>query len=71
MFDELEAAWRELDADPDVRVIVNSGHGPAFQTGLDVIELARNPEALRKSSPPDARLRATPHRVALRGDGSR
>lgn len=50
MFEELEAAWRELDADPDVRVIVNSGHGPSFQTGLDIIELARNKEALRKSA---------------------
>src|ERR1019366_1937241 len=27
MFGELEAAWTELDADPDVRVIVNTGEG--------------------------------------------
>ena len=27
MLDELERAWRELDADPDVRVIVNTGDG--------------------------------------------
>ena len=40
MFDELEAAWAELDADPDVSVIVNTGNGSSFQTGLDVIELA-------------------------------
>ena len=38
MFDELEAAWAELDADPDVTVIVNTGNGSSFQTGLDVIE---------------------------------
>jgi len=50
MFDELELAWTELDADSDVRVIVNTGNGPSFQTGLDVGELARNKEALRKSS---------------------
>ena len=50
MFDELEAAWAELAADPAVRVIVNTGNGKAFQTGLDVVELARNPEALRRSS---------------------
>ena len=46
----LEAAWRELDADPAVRVIVNTGAGRAFQTGLDVAELAGNPEALREQS---------------------
>jgi enoyl-CoA hydratase len=50
MLDELEAAWRELDADPSVRVIVNTGNGKAFQTGLDVRQLARDPEALRKQS---------------------
>jgi enoyl-CoA hydratase len=27
MFDELERAWLELDADPTVRVIVNTGAG--------------------------------------------
>jgi enoyl-CoA hydratase/carnithine racemase len=50
MFTELEAAWAELDADPAVRVIVNTGNGPAFQTGLDVGELASNPAALREHS---------------------
>jgi enoyl-CoA hydratase/carnithine racemase len=50
MLDELEAAWRELDADSDVRVIVNTGAGRAFQTGLDVVQLSRNPDALRKQS---------------------
>jgi enoyl-CoA hydratase len=50
MLNELEAAWRELDNDPRVRVIVNTGTGRAFQTGLDVVELAQNPEALREQS---------------------
>jgi enoyl-CoA hydratase len=50
MFRELERAWRELDDDPDVRVIVNTGAGPAFQTGLDVRQLATDPEALREQS---------------------
>ena len=36
MMHELEAAWQELDADPGVRVIVNTGIGKAFQTGVDV-----------------------------------
>jgi enoyl-CoA hydratase/carnithine racemase len=50
MLAELESAWRELDDDPEVRVIVNTGAGPAFQTGLDVVELSRDPEALREQS---------------------
>jgi enoyl-CoA hydratase len=40
MRDELRAAWTELAADADVRVIVNAARGPAFQTGADVVELA-------------------------------
>ncbi len=50
MFTELEPAWRELDADPAVRVIVNTGEGAAFQTGLDMVQLARDPAALREQS---------------------
>ena len=50
MMDELERAWLELDADPGVRVIVNTGAGDAFQTGLDMAQLARDPEALREQS---------------------
>ena len=50
MLDDLETAWQELDADPRVRVIVNTGEGRAFQTGLDVVELAKDPEALREQS---------------------
>src|SRR5205823_14009013 len=45
-----EEAWRELDADGDVRVIVNTGNGRAFQTGLDVVQLSRDPAALREQS---------------------
>ena len=46
----LEGAWVELDRDPEVRVIVNSGAGDAFQTGLDVAQLSRDPDALREQS---------------------
>ena len=61
MLAELEAAWLELDADPDVRVIVNTGAGSAFQTGLDMKQLARDPDALREQSrrTRDATLRLT------------
>ena len=40
MREEFEVAWRTLDADPDVRVIVHTGAGRAFQTGVDVGEIA-------------------------------
>jgi enoyl-CoA hydratase/carnithine racemase len=50
MTDDLNDAWKELDADDDVRVIVNTGNGKAFQTGLDVVQLSRDPEALREQS---------------------
>jgi enoyl-CoA hydratase/carnithine racemase len=50
MLAELEQAWRQLDDDPHVRVIVNTGTGDSFQSGLDVVELARHPEALREQS---------------------
>ena len=50
MMRELEAAWSELDADPEVRVVVNTGNGDAFQTGLDVAQLASDKEALREQS---------------------
>src|SRR5260370_29321247 len=47
MTDALPRAWRELDGDPRVRVIVVTGAGKAFQTGLDVLQLSREPAALR------------------------
>jgi enoyl-CoA hydratase/carnithine racemase len=50
MFVDLETAWARLETDPEVRVIVNTGNGHAFQTGLDVVQLARDKEALRASS---------------------
>jgi enoyl-CoA hydratase/carnithine racemase len=50
MMGELEMAWRELDADPSVRVIVNAGEGTAFQTGVDVVQIAKDKEAMRKFS---------------------
>jgi len=61
MLAELERAWLELDADPDVRVIVNTGAGSAFQTGLDVVQLSKDRDALREQSrrTRDAELRFT------------
>lgn len=50
MLDELEAAWADLDADPDVRVIVNTANGRAFCTGMDVVQVARDKSAMRKHS---------------------
>jgi enoyl-CoA hydratase/carnithine racemase len=61
MMTELEAAWRELDDDPAVRVIVNTGNGRNFQTGLDVAALSRDKEAMSEQSrrTRDAELRFT------------
>jgi enoyl-CoA hydratase/carnithine racemase len=50
MLDELEAAWTDLDVDPEVRVIVNTAHGRAFCTGMDVVQVARDKSAMRKHS---------------------
>ena len=46
MRDEFETAWRALDADPEVRVIVHTGEGRAFQTGVDVNEIATDGEGM-------------------------
>ncbi|HSO96280.1 MAG TPA: enoyl-CoA hydratase/isomerase family protein [Acidimicrobiia bacterium] len=40
MREEFADAWIELDRDPAVRVIVHTGEGRAFQTGVDVTEIA-------------------------------
>ena len=40
MRDELADAWIQLDTDAEVRVIVHTGEGRAFQTGVDVAEIA-------------------------------
>ena len=48
MFDDLARAWIDLDQNPDVRVVVVTGQGKAFNTGLDIASLAREPESLRK-----------------------
>jgi enoyl-CoA hydratase/carnithine racemase len=68
MFRELEQAWYALDGDERVRVIVNTGEGAAFQTGLDLRELARTPEALRVVSRQtrDATLRFTAAQLGVR-----
>ena len=50
MLDELEAAWAELDGDPEVRVIVNTANGKTFCTGMDVVQVARDKDAMRRHS---------------------
>jgi enoyl-CoA hydratase/carnithine racemase len=48
MRDEFELAWRALDADPEVRVIVHTGEGRAFQTGVDVTEIASDGQGMQR-----------------------
>jgi enoyl-CoA hydratase/carnithine racemase len=48
MRDEFADAWTELDRDPEVRVIVHTGEGRAFQTGVDVTEIASDGVGMRR-----------------------
>lgn len=48
MRDEFAVAWLELDRDPDVRVIVHTGEGRAFQTGADVTEVATDGQGMER-----------------------
>lgn len=48
MRDEFARAWLDLDADPEVRVIVHTGEGRAFQTGVDVTEIATDGVGMRR-----------------------
>ncbi|MGZ6995942.1 MAG: enoyl-CoA hydratase/isomerase family protein [Acidimicrobiia bacterium] len=48
MRDEFAVAWKELDADPEVRVIVHTGEGRAFQTGVDVTEIATDGQGMER-----------------------
>lgn len=50
MLDELESAWAALAADPDVHVIVNTANGRSFCTGMDVVQVARDKDAMRRHS---------------------
>jgi enoyl-CoA hydratase/carnithine racemase len=47
MFSELADAWVTLDRRPATRVIVLTGSGKSFNTGLDVMSLAKDPDSLR------------------------
>lgn len=50
MMAALPGAWSELDADPMVGAIAVTGAGRAFQTGLDMVQLSREPAALKEMS---------------------
>lgn len=61
MMDELEEAWVELDRDPAVRVIVTTGAGKAFCSGLDIVQISRDKEVMKRHSrrTRDAELKLT------------
>jgi enoyl-CoA hydratase len=68
MFAHLPRAWRELDADSGVGAIVVTGRGTAFQTGLDMAALAREPASLRETTRQtrNARLELTGWHLGVR-----
>lgn len=68
MFARLPGAWRELDADSGVGAIVVTGRGRAFQTGLDMAALAREPASLRETTRQtrNARLELTGWHLGVR-----
>ena len=67
MIDELAEAWRELDDDPEVRVIVNTGDGPHFQTGARRRRARRDPGGAARAVASDQAGRPALHRVAPPG----
>jgi len=48
LMEETGRAWLELDGDPEVRVIVNSGMGRGFNTGADVKEIASDTQGMKR-----------------------
>ncbi|MFJ6573983.1 enoyl-CoA hydratase/isomerase family protein [Streptomyces sp. NPDC091292] len=50
MMEQLPEAWKRFEDDDAVRAIVVTGRGTSFQTGLDVRQLSRDPQALRAMS---------------------
>ena len=71
MRDEFEIAWRTLDADPEVRVIVHTGEGRAFQTGVDVTEIASDGEGHAALPRVGGEVRLPLHRRGTTRCGSR
>lgn len=50
MMNALPEAWTALDSDESVRCIVVTGNGKAFQTGLDMVALAKDRRSLKASA---------------------
>jgi enoyl-CoA hydratase/carnithine racemase len=69
---EIQRAWRELDDDDEVRVIVNTGRGRGYQTGVDLKETAAQRNAVDGIGAPaalgQARVEETPEAVPVRAE---
>jgi enoyl-CoA hydratase len=69
MRDELADAWIELRDDPEVRVIVHTGEGRAFQTGVDVAEIATDGQGMQRGMA--SRTSTSISRHGISGSGNR
>ena len=67
MLDELERAWHELDADPDVRVIVNTGEGKRVPDRPRRRRAEPRPRRAARAVAPHRDGRARAHRLAQLG----
>ena len=64
MIDELLIALREIEADKDIRVLIITGAGKAFQVGADIGELRQmNPTDLLKWNEGIVRVNATLEKI--------
>ncbi len=63
-YDRLEAAFRQVVAEPQVRCVIVTGADPAFCSGDDVLEIMAPPRSAAAASNPTVRHRPTPAAMA-------
>ena len=64
-YNELESAFRQANADPDVRCVIVTGADPSFCSGDDVREIMVDGAAERAAAPPRVKFEPTPAAMAV------